>query len=224
MDRFASRPCSFVSLVPSSLELHLSTPGVECSRTISLFGASDEQLMEGIRNRNETAFNHLYQRYAAVLRALVMKVLKNETESDDLLQEIFIKVWRDGGAYNPREGKPLGWLITLSHRRAIDRVRRREAYWRMEERLAEKLKRVPREYGVSVREEVAHAEMRDHIVRVFKELPPAYSEALELAFFRGMSQRQIAVFTNTPVGTVKSRVERAMRKVATALQDFQDLL
>ncbi|HEV7402623.1 MAG TPA: sigma-70 family RNA polymerase sigma factor, partial [Chthoniobacteraceae bacterium] len=174
--------------------------------------------------REPEAISHLHDRYASTLKALIMRVLHNDAESDDMLQEIFVEIWDRAGSYDPLKGKALGWIVTLTRRRAIDRLRKREAYGRMEERLLEETKRDPHESVAHVEDDVAHAEMREHLNRVMATLPVAQKEVIELAFYKGMSQREIAASTGIPLGTIKTRIELAMKKIADALRGMEDLL
>jgi RNA polymerase sigma-70 factor (ECF subfamily) len=185
---------------------------------------TDEQVMEMIQHREESAIGILHDRYASTLKALIMRVLHNDAESDDMLQEIFMEIWDRAGSYDAAKGKALGWIITLTRRRSIDRLRKREAYGRMEERLLEESQRRPQDAVAFVEEEVAHAEMREHLNRVLATLPPAQREVIEHAFYKGMSQREIAAKTGIPLGTIKTRIELAMKKITEALRGMEDLL
>jgi RNA polymerase sigma-70 factor (ECF subfamily) len=118
----------------------------------------------------------------------------------------------------------LGWIITLSRRRAIDRLRKREAYCRMEERLTEATQREPQEGHTHVEDDIAHAEMREHLSRVLVTLPPAQQQVINFAFYKGMSQREIAAHTGIPLGTIKTRIELGLKKISEALKGFEDLL
>src|SRR5437773_1849273 len=104
---------------------------------------ADEKLMKQIARRSPDALADLYDRYSAVLKALIIRVVHDEAEADDLLQEIFMQIWRQAKNYSPRKGKPLGWIVTLSRRRAIDRLRKRQAYCRAKDRLEEHAERQP---------------------------------------------------------------------------------
>jgi RNA polymerase sigma-70 factor, ECF subfamily len=185
---------------------------------------TDERLMEMIQAKDPEALSHLHDRYASMIKALVMKVLHNDAESDDMLQEIFVEIWNRAASYSPEKGKPLGWIVTLSRRRAIDRLRKRESYCRMEERLLEETQREPQQVSAQLEEDVAHGEMREHLDRVLRNLPDAQRQVIELAFYKGMSQREIAASTGTPLGTVKTRIELALKKISIALEGFEDLL
>ena len=193
-------------------------------REVSPQDLTDERLMEMIQNRQPEAIGFLHDRYGSMLKALIMKVLHNEAESDDMLQEIFMEIWERASSYDPAKGKALGWMITLSRRRAIDRLRKREAYCRMEERLTEASKHDTQETHAHVEEDIAHAEMREHLNRVMATLPPAQQQVIQLAFYKGMSQREIAAHTGIPLGTIKTRIELGLKKISEALKGFEDLL
>lgn len=191
---------------------------------LSPLDITDEQLMERIQAADAEALALLHDRYAAMLKALIMKVLHNEAESEDMLQEIFVEIWNRAANYSAEKGKPLGWIVTLSRRRSIDRLRKREAYCRAEDRLAEETKHQPNDWVAHVEDDVAHAEMREHLQRVLSALPEAQRQAIELAYYKGMSQREIAAHTGIPLGTIKTRLELGMKKISEALRGMEDLL
>src|ERR1700752_2341069 len=94
----------------------------------------DEVLMKDISLRRHEALTELYGRHSKRLRATIDGVVHEESEADDVLQEIFLQVWKEAGRYSSKAGKPLGWMVTIARRRAIDRLRRRQAYSRARER------------------------------------------------------------------------------------------
>lgn len=185
---------------------------------------TDERLMEMVQHQDPEALAHLHDRYGSILKALIMRVIHNDAESDDMLQEIFVEIWNRAASYDPSKGKPLGWMVTLSRRRAIDRLRKRQSYSRMEERLLEETKHEPQESSGQLEEDVAHAEMREHLTRALATLPIAQKQAVELAYYSGMSQREIAAHTGIPLGTIKTRLELGMRKLSDALKGLEDLI
>src|ERR1043165_4432872 len=100
----------------------------------------DEMLMQEITQRQQPALSELYSRYGRSLRALIGSVVHEESEADDVLQESFLQIWREAHHYSPKAGKPLGWVITIARRRAIDRVRRRDSYRRAKQRFEDEIK------------------------------------------------------------------------------------
>jgi RNA polymerase sigma-70 factor (ECF subfamily) len=186
---------------------------------------TDLQLMEGIQREDTEALSQLYDRYNGILKALILRVIHNEAEADDLLQEIFMEIWNQAKNFSAEKGKPLGWMVTLARRRAIDGLRKKQAYARAEERLQQETEQQPDAWvHNSTEEEIAVGDTRVLIRRVIATLPPAQQVAIELAFFRGMSQREIAAKTNTPLGTVKTRLELGLKKIYDGLKELRDEL
>ena len=95
---------------------------------------SDEALMKAVSHRRHDALAELFDRHGKRLRATVDGVVHEQADADDVLQEIFIQIWEEAGRYSPKAGKPLGWMVTIARRRAIDRLRRRQAYSRVRDR------------------------------------------------------------------------------------------
>src|SRR5438876_12376033 len=99
----------------------------------------DEVLMKDISRRRHDALTELYGRHSKRLRATIDGVVHEEAEADDVLQEIFLQVWEEADRYSPKAGKPLGWMVTIARRRAIERLRRRQAYSRARERYEKRI-------------------------------------------------------------------------------------
>ncbi len=186
---------------------------------------TDFQLMEGIQAEDPEALSQLYDRYNGILKALILRVIHNEAEADDLLQEIFMEIWNQAKNFSAQKGKPLGWMVTLARRRAIDGLRKKQAYARAEERLQHETEQQPDAWVHNETEqEILDGDRRVLIRRVIKILPPAQQQAINLAFFQGMSQREIAAKTNTPLGTVKTRLELGLKKIYDGLKELRDEL
>lgn len=182
----------------------------------------DETLMQEITQRRQQALKELYSRYARSLRALIGSVVHEESEADDVLQESFLQIWREAHHYSPKAGKPLGWVITIARRRAIDRVRRRDSYRRAKQRFEDEIK--PQAQTIrsnATASEVSQSDLRRFLGRQMKALPKVQREAVELAFFSGLSQREIAATTNTPLGTVKTRLQLGLRKLTQCVRPLR---
>ncbi|MDB6152106.1 MAG: polymerase, sigma-24 subunit, subfamily [Chthoniobacteraceae bacterium] len=185
---------------------------------------TDEELMQRIQQQDSTALGILHDRYSGLMKGLIMKVLHDDAASDDLLQEVFIELWNRAGSYSQEKGKPLGWIITLARRRSIDRLRKRDTYCRVEDRFAEQTRNQAHDWVAHVEEDVAQSEMRTFLTRALATLPAAQREAIEAAYFKGMSQREIAASTGIPLGTIKTRLELGLRKLSEDLHGLEDLL
>jgi RNA polymerase sigma-70 factor (ECF subfamily) len=186
---------------------------------------TDLQLMHGIQAEDPEALSQLYDRYNGIIKALILRVIHNEAEADDLLQEIFMEIWNQAKNFSPQKGKPLGWMVTLARRRAIDGLRKKQAYARAGERLQTETEQQPDAWvHNATEEEITFGDTRVLVRQVIDTLPVAQQEAINLAFFRGMSQREIAAQTNTPLGTVKTRLELGLKKIYDGLKELRDEL
>jgi len=186
---------------------------------------SDLDLMHAIQREDPDALSQLYDRYNGILKALILRVIHNEAEADDLLQEIFMEIWNQAKNFSAQKGKPLGWMVTLARRRAIDGLRKKQAYARAGERLQNETEQQPDAWvHNTTQEEITFSDTRALVRKVIGTLPPAQQQAIELAFFRGMSQREIAANTNTPLGTVKTRLELGLKKIYDGLKELRNEL
>ena len=186
---------------------------------------TDLELMHAIQKEDPEALSLLYDRYSGILKALILRVIHNEAEADDLLQEIFMEIWNQAKNFSAQKGKPLGWMVTLARRRAIDGLRKNQAYARAGERLQTETEQQPdARVHTATEEEITFSDTRILVRRVINTLPVAQQEAINLAFFSGMSQREIAAKTNTPLGTVKTRLELGLKKIYDGLKDLRDEL
>src|SRR6516164_1429806 len=144
---------------------------------------SDFELMKGIQAGDADALSQLYDRYNGILKALILRVIHNEAEADDLLQEIFMEIWNQAKNFSAQKGKPLGWMVTLARRRAIDGLRKKQAYARAEERLQTETEQQPDAWVHNTTEqEIAFGDTRVLVRNVINGLPAAQREAIELAF------------------------------------------
>ena len=142
---------------------------------------------------------------------------------DELVQECLLEVWRHAANYEVGKGRALGWIVTLVRRRSIDRIRRKMAYGRAQERFRDEVACDGDASYARADEEVAENDRAEAISRLLAKLPEAQQQAVQLAFYRGMTQRQIAAHTGIPLGTIKTRLELAMRKLRSSVLAFGEL-
>ncbi len=184
--------------------------------------ASDEMLMKAITDRHQSALRELYHRYGKTLKSVVTRVVHEETEADDVLQEIFLQIWKEARNYSAKAGRPLGWVVTLARRRAIDRLRRRQAYTRAKDRFEEHVEQQPASWvGNRIDDELIAADLRRFLERQMRTLPAYQREVIELSFFEGRSHREISALTGTPLGTVKTRLELGLRKLTNCVRPLR---
>jgi RNA polymerase sigma-70 factor (ECF subfamily) len=183
---------------------------------------SDDALMEAITHRQPQALDEFFARHGSRIKSVIGNVVHEEGEADDVLQEILIQVWRESGRYSPKAGKLLGWVVTLARRRAIDRLRRKQAYCRAKERYEAYLDRQPQPLiAPHSFDEISRADLRRFLLKRLKALPRYQRRAIELSFFTGMSHREIASLTRAPLGTVKTRLELGLQKLAQSLRPIR---
>jgi RNA polymerase sigma-70 factor, ECF subfamily len=209
----------------SSLEAELPAKPVAVAVEPEPGAPSDVDLMLGIQAGDADALSQLYDRYNGIVKALILRIIHNDTEADDLLQEVFMEIWNQAKNFSAQKGKPLGWMVTLTRRRAIDALRKKQAYNRAEERLQAEPEQQPLAWVQNVTEmEIRAGDTRVLMAKVINSLPEAQQQVIELAFFQGMTQREIASNTNIPLGTVKTRLELGLKKIYDGLKELKDEL
>jgi len=173
---------------------------------------SDEELLEAIGAGDEAALAALYDRFGRVAYGVALRVLRDQALAEDAVQEAFLAVWRSAGSYRRERAKPSTWLLTLVHRRAVDLVRREDR------RRAERLDEPPEDVGVAVPEEAQLRERRAAVQAALGRLPADQRQALELAYYGGYTQSELAEHLGVPLGTVKSRMFAGLSRLRDALE------
>lgn len=184
---------------------------------------TDEQCMVRIQNGDETALATLAQRYRGLFRTIISRMINNDQDVDDLEQECLLEIWRHAASYNVEKGQAIGWLVTLLRRRTIDRMRRKSAYYRAQDRFRDESLVVAETALAGADQEAAQQDRAEVVSQLVSRLPAAQEQAVRLAFYRGMTQRQIAAHTGIPLGTIKTRLELALRKLRSAILAFGEL-
>lgn len=183
---------------------------------------SDDQddlaLIAAIAQGDSQALEALYDRYAAVIYRMALRIVKNQELAEDVVQEVFWRVWRRSGSFERERGRVAQWLFGVAHNLCIDELRRMRSrpisvYEDTEHPLIQQL---PDE-RTDVAGEVWHAEQRRVIADVLDQLPETQRQAIELAYFGGLSHQEIATRLNRPLGTVKTRVRLGLHKLKSLL-------
>jgi RNA polymerase sigma-70 factor (ECF subfamily) len=175
--------------------------------------SADEDVLARAAAGDEAALGELYDRFGAVAYGLALRVLRDRALAEDAVQEAFIAVWRQGGRYSTARGSARTWILTLVHRRAVDLVRRQE---RQPTAVAEP--EPSREQDEGGADDAAV--MRDERARVqaaLAQLPDDQRVALELAYYGGLTQSELAARLGEPVGTIKSRMFNGLRRLRAIL-------
>ena len=183
-------------------------------------GLRDGQLVELVAEKDADALEALYDRYGRAAYSLARRILTEETLAQDVVQEVFLSLWRNAGRFDAGRGTVATYLLSMTHHRAVDVVRREENLrrWRTSDEGLE-LEADPK---ARVEDEVEASERRAEVRAALKELPDAQREALLLAYFGGYTQREVAALVGVPLGTVKTRMAAGMRKMKEALRDAGD--
>lgn len=180
-------------------------------------GLRDGQLVELVAQQDAGALEALYDRYGRAAYSLARRILTEETLAQDVVQEVFLSLWRDARRFDAGRGTVATYLLSMTHHRAVDVVRREENLrrWRTSD---EGLELAP-DPKARVEDEVEASERRAEVRAVLKDLPDPQRQALLLAYFGGYTQREVAALVGVPLGTVKTRMAAGMRKMKEALSD-----
>jgi RNA polymerase sigma-70 factor, ECF subfamily len=181
---------------------------------------SDVDLLKAIARRDEQALASLYDRYRIILFGLTMRILNSREESEDVLQEVLLQVWRRASDYDERRGKPFTWLVTLARSRAIDRLRLLGSRQRVAESAAAEASDETSDAAL----DAYNSERRAIVTRALNQLPEEQRRTLMLAYFEGLTQSEIADQLNAPLGTVKTRMRSGMTKLRDLLRGKMDEL
>jgi RNA polymerase sigma factor (sigma-70 family) len=176
---------------------------------------SDEALVALVARGDEHALAELYDRVGRIAYGLALRVLRDERLAEDAVQEAFLQVWRSAATYRAERAKASTWVLTLVHRRAVDLVRREER--RQAEPLTDESVLVP---APEQTEEAAWLRFeRERVQAALAELPDVQREALELAYYGGFSQSELADRLGVPLGTIKSRMFAGLSRLRELLDD-----
>ena len=175
--------------------------------------ANDVELLEAIAARDEAALAQLYDCYRTILFGLLMRILNNREEAEDVLQEVFLQVWRKAADFDESRGRPFTWLVTLARSRGIDRLRTLAA----RERVAEAGAREVSEEISDAATDAFKSEQRGLVSDALAKLPDEQKRPIMLAYFDGLTQSEIATRTGAPLGTVKTRMRTGMIRLRELL-------
>ena len=180
---------------------------------IDLAHLSDEALVALCAREDDLALAELYDRYSRVAYGLALRILRDEALAEDAVQEGFLAVWRSAGRFVPERAKASTWILTLVHRRAVDLVRRSER------RRTEPIETAPQQIGDST-EDLAWLQFeRERVQAALRQLPDQQREALELAYYGGFSQSELAERLGQPLGTIKSRMFAGLSRLRDLLAE-----
>ena len=182
---------------------------------------TDVETLRAIARGDEQSLAALYDRYRLILFGLILRILHSQPEAEDVLQEVFLQVWRKAADFDEARGRPFTWLVTLARSRAIDRLRATSA----RDRTATEAARDVSETISDAADDAVRSERGEIVRRALEALPEEQRQALVLAYFEGLTQSEVAERLNSPLGTVKTRMRSGMIKLRELLGErLTDLL
>ena len=174
---------------------------------------NDVELLKAIAAKNEAALGQLYDRYRLILFGVLIRILNNREEAEDVLQEVFLQVWRRAADFDENRGRPFTWLVTLARSRGIDRLRSLASRERVAVAGANE---APEEVSDAAMDAI-RSEQRGVVNGALSQLPDEQKQPLMLAYFDGLTQSEIALQLGAPLGTVKTRMRTGMIKLRELL-------
>ncbi len=169
-----------------------------------------EELLRLTASGDQDALATLYDRVAPRIHGLVVRILRDHAQSEEVTQEVFLQIWGNASTFDSTRGSALSWLMTLAHRRAVDRVRSAQAQSVRDEDYESRRDRPMLDpTGQEVEDRWQATAVRTAVM----DLGPPHQEALELAYFQGMTHREVSVALGVPLGTAKTRIRDGLRKL-----------
>lgn len=171
---------------------------------------TDQQLMDRLRGRHADALSQLYDLYSTVVYSVAMRVLRDSAAAEDVMQEVFLKLWQQPETFADQRGSLCGWLAVVTRNRAIDRIRGSRRFENVEDlQLSNSV-----DLGAEAEREILLSKVRG----VLDTMPEEQRQAVEMAFFEGHTHTEIAQQTGQPLGTVKTRIRSALISIRKALE------
>ena len=189
------------------------SPAVDRQESEAARAPTDEQVLEAVGRGDDDALGVLYDRFGRLAYRLAFRILRDRALAEDAVQEAFLAVWRSADAYKRERAKPSTWILTVVHRRAVDLVRREQV------RRGEPLEVAPEPSVGPVDEDAVLRDRRAAVQAALTELPGEQRQALELAYYGGLTQSELAERLGVPLGTVKSRMFAGLGRLRELLAE-----
>jgi RNA polymerase sigma-70 factor, ECF subfamily len=177
---------------------------------------ADIDLVDGITQRDEPSLAEVYRRHGGPVYGLALRILRNPDLAEEIVQEVLLRLWREPHKFDPGRGSLRSFLLAHAHGRSVDVIRSESSRRTREERDA----RLTAETGWSLEEEVWEMALADHVRTALEELEEIERHPIELAYFGGLTYRQVAHLLDTPEGTIKSRIRTGLKRLNGALTRY----
>lgn len=175
--------------------------------------------MKRVAARDQEAFAELSRKYSALIFSTAFKVLNHYEDTEDVMNEVLNTIWKKAGSYHPGKGSLVTWICTAARNRAIDRVRSVQRRSALYDRFKERLEGEAPEARTTGREGLYRSDARQVLQNAVVSLSPEQREVIELAYFEGLTQKQIAEKIHSPLGTVKARIRRGVERLRVSIND-----
>jgi RNA polymerase sigma-70 factor (ECF subfamily) len=180
--------------------------------------AAEIELMRLTGQGDRKSFEQLYERFSGVLFSTAYRVLNNPEAAEDVLQDVFVQIWDKAPLYDPARGKPLTWAVTLTRNKAIDRLRGLQRRSRLHDDVEKEAATFDQFDDRSSLDAVTGIERAEMVKAAIEKLSKDQRTALELAFFSGLTQTEIAEQLGEPLGTIKARIRRGMMRLRELIE------
>jgi RNA polymerase sigma-70 factor (ECF subfamily) len=173
-------------------------------------------LLKDVSEGDQVAFASFYDATARTVYGIVLRVLRDQAQSEEVTQEVYVEAWVSASRFDPQLGSPTAWLNTIAHRKAVDRVRSSERSLQRDQRHFEgDVQRA----AVDTSDIVVAQDESQRVRDALERLPEAQRTAVQLAYFEGRTHREVAEVLQLPLGTVKTRIRDAMKRLRTHLEE-----
>ncbi|PPK64334.1 sigma-70 family RNA polymerase sigma factor [Actinokineospora auranticolor] len=173
-----------------------------------------EVLLQLVARGDEGAFERLYDAVSAPVFGLVRRIVRDPAQSEEVTQEVLLELWRTAARYNPERGSAMTWVLTMAHRRAVDRVRSAQSATDREDRAHRREAARPFD---EVAEQVSTRLEHEQVRRCLSSLTDLQRESVELAYYRGLTYREVSELLGTPLGTIKTRLRDGLIRLRDCL-------
>jgi RNA polymerase sigma-70 factor (ECF subfamily) len=188
----------------------------------SASATADIALLTRVAGRDAVALGELYDRHNRLLFSLILRILRDRGESEDVLHEVFVRVWSRADSYSQALGTPLAWLVRIARNRAIDRLRSRKVRANVGEFYEDPPALADPAPTANPEQLARTAEHHRAIVTALAQLPAEQRTLIDAAYFEGYTQSELAERFNLPLGTVKTRIRTAMQSLRSSLASLAD--